>query len=897
MKKLLLLFTLAAALTACPTDPPKSETLFTPANTWTPEIPANAEQISPEDFQKRVASGELVLSSAATINAQKEAREQQYAKDKTFLQNIINQSAAITALLTEVASSSTDYGDRTVQGPGGEAIMLLGLGAQLRQAADAYERFQSVENALESYKLIYGLLSDNLKAQAPTPDSLNGKSLSEIQAALAQVNDLLGAKPTSLETARLEPESSSGGTVHPQALNAGNGTDTNGACTPANLAQRYWFPLKNFVSPMKNQGFRNTCWAFAAIGAVESRERVQNNNPVNLSEQFLINKVKQDWSPSDYVEGGSADYALTTALNKNQILPSEPFWTYNPALGRSRGKDGEEASYFFTCIQGLPRAGGGFDPYNGTCSDTAHQSKRVCTLVNGAKYCSSTKVEFAGAGIASSKTTQIWNNGSPFFLNSYRQLLSQGNVLIASFPTYKGFMDDVKGSGEADITKRGVVSNYSMTKLENGKEVPGAYGGHVVQIVGFLSNDDLTSIGITPNIGGGGYFIIKNSWGCNAGDAGYYYVPADYVSSIFSDISVLNFDNRRSDAWNRELVTPGGANAPTIDAKALNVRVDLRVETDLAKFFKVSHPVAKSVNLSVTSDKDGSLYNGAWNTDPNALFGSSLKFTFATPGARTLTLVAKYGSTQARNIINVDAVNTPPTLTLQYADDPRQNENYVVAALVTDINEQGSALCASTIWSVDAPDTLATASGCLQSIKFGATGLRQVRVSTKDSEGASATQTLTLNVLPPPVNPYPRVSSVSLNSRELKNSGGFDFCVTRGVSENTTIDLRQKGCLIDPAPGQPLPNRYFIGVAIENPDNEALTYDWALYATGNAESLLYSATASRTPSFELPDYGISALVSNKCRITLKVNAPDATRSKGPTTVWQGTCTYNATRAN
>jgi hypothetical protein len=81
---------------------------------------------------------------------------------------------------------------------------------------------------------------------------------------------------------------------------------------------------------------------------------------------------------------------------------------------------------------------------------------------------------------------------------------------------------------------------------------------------------------------------------------------------------------------------------------------------------------------------------------------------------------------------------------------------------------------------------------------------------------------------------------------------------------------------------------------IENPTNEALTYEWTLYTTTNAERILYGAT---TPIFELTNFGNSTFMTVPCRVTLKVNAPDPARSKGPTTVWSGQCSYHATRLN
>ena len=331
---------------------------------------------------------------------------------------------------------------------------------------------------------------------------MQGKPLAEVKAALEQLNSLLTNQPESLGVARLEPD----GGLQPQAVNPGNGTDNNGPCTPTNLVARYWFPLKNFVSPVKNQANRGTCWTFTAVGALESRERVQNNLPSDLSEQFLVNKVKQDWDASDYSDGYWSERALETAADKGQVFPPEGSWTYNGAASRPSVRDGDSDSYANSC-----------DGYTGTCSDTAHESRRVCTTVIF-PFCSYASVTFGGPGVAPSRTIQVWKNGERFDLNRYRLLLSQGYVLMASFPVYKGFMDDV--------TDDGAVSNYGMTRPDDkGKEVSGSYGGHALQIVGFLSNADLSRFGNTPDIGGGGYFIVKNSWGCFAGDGGYYQAP------------------------------------------------------------------------------------------------------------------------------------------------------------------------------------------------------------------------------------------------------------------------------------------------------------------------------------------------------------------------------------
>ena len=849
---------LVGALVACSpgtsTPPPPDNSQLVEKNAWTGDIPSDAQVVSPDDFRAGLASGDQSLISTADLAAQQAARDAQFQQDKATLQALPNKSPDVQALLAEAASASGYDGDRPVKGPGGQTVVLFGLGTRLHNAVQDEQLAQSVADALSDYRLTYDLLGDDLKAKAPSPDSLQGKSLSEVKAALDTVNGLLEGQPSPVR-----PEANGG--VSAQAINPGNGSDQDASCTaPSGYVKQYWFPLKNFISPVKNQGSRGTCWDFSAIGAVESRERVQNNNAVNLSEQFLANKVKQDWDASDYSDGYSSVSALNTAVSKNQPFPGEGGWTYNTASGRPSVKDGDSASYANSCSS-----------YSGTCSDTAHESRRTCTTFIF-KFCSYVKVTFGGPGVAASKAVFVWKNGDSFNLNRYRLLLGQGHVLIASFPVYRGF----------DEAAAGVVSNYDKTSYsdKDKKYISESRGGHVVQIVGFLSNDDLSSFGNTPKIGGGGYFIIKNSWGCGAGDGGYYYVPADYVQQIFSDLYTLDFDAKRSDAWTKEQANPGGSQAPSIQVKANPASVDLRVETDLAQFFKVSHPVAKSVTLTVTSDKDGTVYNGPWSTDTNVIAGPVLKFTFASAGLRHLNLLARYGSSQASATLNVNVVNTPPTLTLSSSGDAHQSEPYQITAVIADKNEPDpNKLCATTVWSVDAPDALSATTGCQINVTFGATGSRTVSATTTDSDGAATTKTLTLTVQPPSVNPYPTITDA-----------GVFTCGGPRVANGATIDLTARGC----------GNNSLINLAratVDNPSNEALTYEWAIYLTySGSEHLFVKSSAASSNSFQLYSPYNAGPGTDPCRVTVKVNAPDPSRSKSQT-IWSGNCYHYSFQLN
>ncbi|ULH17655.1 C1 family peptidase (plasmid) [Deinococcus sp. KNUC1210] len=864
MKRLLLL--VAVLLSACggpASTPGTNADLLTETNAWTGDIPADAQMVTPEEFRAGLANGSLVLTPTSTLETQRVAREKQYQDDLSFLSALPDKSPYLQELLAEAAGTPHVDEDRPVKVAGGQSVLLMSLATQLRNAVDTEQRSQSVDNALGDYTQSYELLPEGLRAGAASPDSLRGKSLAEVRAALSALNAQLSSVP-GLDGTRLDTQAGAGSlptTLSSQAVNAGNGTDNDGPCTPTGLVKRYWFPLKNFVSPIKNQGNRGTCWAFTAIGALESRERVQNNNPADLSEQFLVNKVKQDWDSSDDEDGYLSDKALDTAVSKGQLIPSESAWTYNPANMRKYPK------YDNTCTD-----------YSGDCSATAHESRRTCTVFIF-KFCSYTKVNFAGPGVSASRTTLLWKNGKAFDLNLYRLRMAQGYTLLADFPVFVGVQDRAAG---------GVVSDYSQTKIDAaGKEVAGSYGGHAVQLVGFLSNDDMAQFGNPAKVGGGGYFILKNSWGCLSGDGGYYYVPADYVQKYFGSLRTLNFDARRSGQWTQEQQIPGGTEAPVIIIKNPVATADVQAETDLAQFFTVTHPVASVVNLTVTSSVDGPLYNGPWNIASGGFGGPELKRTFTTTGTRTISLLVKYGSSQASAHFTVDVVNAPPRVILNYTGNPYQATPYSISATITDTNE-GSAtdFCVNTTWQVDTPDVLREINGCQVEVTFGTTGKRQVRVSTHDRLGATTNETLTLNVLPAQANPYPKITYSGVYDRDAPR---YDVpgCTTTPVIQGDTLNLTWPR--ISCSGAEAGPTVYYGKAILENPQNEALAYAWTLYVSGSSGE--YVLERSTEAIFNLFNASGQSPITTPCRITLTVSPPDPSRSKS-LTVWNGKCTYN-----
>jgi hypothetical protein len=144
---------------------------------------------------------------------------------------------------------------------------------------------------------------------------------------------------------------------------------------------------------------------------------------------------------------------------------------------------------------------------------------------------------------------------------------------------------------------------------------------------------------------------------------------------------------------------------------------------------------------------------------------------------------------------------------------------------------------------------------------------------------------------PAPANPYPQIDSFGVFSRDSTGTPGhFNYgCVSNPVIDNNQIDLRESGCTLDLLS---IPTYYFAEVEVDNPSAEALSYDWTLtmHYPNEAEFPPKQYLAhTTTNTYDIGDEPFGAASTPySCTVDVRVNAPDATRSK-TVRAWSGRC--------
>ena len=139
--------------------------------------------------------------------------------------------------------------------------------------------------------------------------------------------------------------------------------------------------------------------------AIEVGVEPTTNQWVNLSEQWLYYKAKNEWFPSVWGDGLNTlstvkrmmPYSYGTGTIYPFTFPYEWGWIYNASIYRINNEATHQYSYSCTGYGGEPAA-------TSPCSDTTHQGAFTCS----GSVCGYHADEVGYAGLTNKSSSEIW---------------------------------------------------------------------------------------------------------------------------------------------------------------------------------------------------------------------------------------------------------------------------------------------------------------------------------------------------------------------------------------------------------------------------------------------------------------------------------------------------------
>jgi len=254
----------------------------------------------------------------------------------------------------------------------------------------------------------------------------------------------------------------------------------------SNLPTTYDLRLLNRVTSVKDQDSDNTCWAFASTASAESsllRGGMTDTNVVTASPRPTLNPGIFDFSENHM---------------KQSVLPSVGDWGFSWQI--NEGGNREMATAYLARAQGEVLEKN--DPYeygNNLRDNSINKS------IPADKYLE--------------KALFFPEPSSSYYMRNvtYRDKIKQAVIDYGAI--YTGIRND---SASYNYT----THSYYYSGIED-------YGNHAVCIVGWDDSYPASNFSTNPAVDGA--FIVKNSWGSDFGDNGYFYVS--YEDKIFGQQS------------------------------------------------------------------------------------------------------------------------------------------------------------------------------------------------------------------------------------------------------------------------------------------------------------------------------------------------------------------------
>ncbi len=403
---------------------------------------------------------------------------------------------------------------------------LLDLGTSLLWARDR-------RNMLSYYRAVYSALPVDLRKGLKKPARLKGLPGPSLKRATqlllnkvrVNINDIID---------RLNPAILAGTSTNPIgtcALEvgfevAGAESESSQRCELSEydvdgLFLNIDFPLKDNLTCIKNQGARGTCVAHTIAAAVESLEMVDGGQPENLSEQHIYHRAETEGdsqvSPGDMqVYGLFMDIAVDAFNRQNLGIFYEEGWNYNQSIGMGAGT-----------LNSLLLVN-----YPDSCSQLLYTGE-ACT---GYAWQTGVTVNIPGIPLPDAPPVMSGAPAHTIVSDLYFPMDGGGIITLSSLYSAIPLL-----ATDTPLLLALSITNFFQISLDGYVLDIGfdpVVGGHAMLMVGFVPNSQLPA-GAVPATEEG-YFIIKNSWGTNSGDCGFYYLDFAYVRSHAHYISMID---------------------------------------------------------------------------------------------------------------------------------------------------------------------------------------------------------------------------------------------------------------------------------------------------------------------------------------------------------------------
>ncbi len=494
-----------------------------------------AVDVTKKSFQSLEKAGQLTRSSVEMdVEGEKESRALDEALGAVLVEQLGGKSGLVERY-TAVPRADGKRLRRTMAGnyvtsvatrDGRQVpVVLLGSSFATRDLSETLAEIGATNNAALNYAVIYegvsaALAKDPASLGAilkgmPEPGALGKKDPTKLLRDI--VKRWTKDPPTSLRPIEGKRDCSANceKLVTPGMLTGGARAQACFERSDEGLWATADWPLKGKGTCVKDQGgTRGTGVAFAISAAVEAAVRREHDTCPDLSEQHLHYAQKNHWFPvpPNFGDDLNSPGSVLGMMVGDYEFREERAWSYN--LSPERTERTHEAAGNRVYHTYADSCEGYSDK---PCSDTNHQGQYLCA--KGTKQCGySAQIPAARDEIkvlAYNSFFDVTNPGQT--VDVAPVFLALGLPVVASFQVTQSFLDAADDGWVKPITKK---------QARKGGDP--LLGWHAAMVEGWGANSDLAKG--TPAGAGGGYFVVKNSWGPCVGDGGYWYVPKSWMA-------------------------------------------------------------------------------------------------------------------------------------------------------------------------------------------------------------------------------------------------------------------------------------------------------------------------------------------------------------------------------